>query len=60
MSEQERAQLLQEVEELTRLKDATTDFGEEMELADKIHNIKMKLEGVRPTDSYIECIGCGS
>lgn len=60
MSEQERAQLLQEVEELTRLKDATTDFAEEMELADKIHNIKMKLEGVRPTDSYIECIGCGS
>jgi len=35
-------------------------FEQEMELADKIHNIKMKLNGVKPTDSYIDCIGCGS
>ena len=38
----------------------TDDFGEQMEIADEIHNIEMKLNGTKPTDSYIDCIGCGS
>jgi len=31
-----------------------------IELADQVHNIRMKLNGVKPTDSHIDCIGCGS
>tara|TARA_R100001443_G_scaffold116998_2_gene139456 strand:+ start:1122 stop:1316 length:195 start_codon:yes stop_codon:yes gene_type:complete len=35
-------------------------FEERLELADKLHNIKMKLNGVKPESSYIDCVGCGS
>ena len=35
-------------------------FEQQLELKDKAHNIKMQLNGVKPQDSYIECIGCGS
>lgn len=52
--------LKKQVEELEILKSMTSDFGEQMEIADKIHNIQMKLNGVKPTDSYVDCIGCGS
>ena len=49
-----------EIEELELQKKNTDDFGVQMELADKIHNIKMKINGVKPTDSFVECVGCGS
>ena len=52
--------LKKQVEELEISKSMTSDFLEQMEIADKIHNIQMKLNGVKPTDSYIDCIGCGS
>jgi hypothetical protein len=52
--------LTKQVEELEILKSMTSDFGEQMEIADKIHNLTMKINGVKPTDSYIDCIGCGS
>jgi len=32
----------------------------DMEIKDKIHNLEMKLNGTKPTDSHIDCIGCGS
>lgn len=35
-------------------------FEQELELQDQAHNIKMKINGVKPQDSYIECTGCGS
>ncbi|WP_343606930.1 hypothetical protein [Fluviicola sp.] len=38
----------------------TGDMFADMDIKDQIHNLKMKLEGVRPMDSYIECVGCGS
>ena len=38
----------------------TGDMIKDMEIKDKIHNLKMKLNGIRPSDSYIDCIGCGS
>jgi len=41
-------------------KQSNLSFDSQLELADKIHNIKMKLNGVKPTDSTIDCIGCGS
>lgn len=52
--------LHKEIEELELMKTRTDDFGLQMEIADKIHNIKMKINGVKPTDSSIDCIGCGS
>ena len=36
------------------------DMFKDMDIKDKIHNLSMKLNGVRPMDSAIECIGCGS
>ena len=33
---------------------------ERLDIDDSIHNIRMKLNGVKPTDSSIDCIGCGS
>ena len=50
----------EEIKRLEELKKNTLDFGEQMEIADKIHNIKMKMNGIRPSDSFVECVGCGS
>ena len=38
----------------------TESFLEKADIADEIHNIKMKLNGVKPMDSHIDCVGCGS
>lgn len=38
----------------------TGDMFQDMEIKDKIHNIKMRLSGTKPIDSHIDCIGCGS
>lgn len=38
----------------------TGDMFKDMELKDKIHNLRMKLNGVKPVDSAIDCVGCGS
>ncbi len=38
----------------------TGDMFSDMELKDKIHNLKMKVNGTRPLSSEIECVGCGS
>jgi len=48
------------LENLRVKKSETNDFIEQMNIADEIHNIEMKLKGIKPTDSYIECVGCGS
>ncbi len=50
----------EEIKRLEELKENTSDFGKQMEIADKIHNIKMKMNGTGPSDSFIECVGCGS
>lgn len=36
------------------------DMFKDMDLKDKIHNLKMKLRGTKPLSSEIDCIGCGS
>ena len=47
--------------EITELEGKLTgDMFADMELKDKIHNLKMKLNGTRPANSEIECVGCGS
>ena len=38
----------------------TGDMTKDMDIKDKIHNLKMKLKGIKPTDSEIDCVGCGS
>ncbi|MDA7835898.1 hypothetical protein N9A49_00670 [Salibacteraceae bacterium] len=38
----------------------TGDLFQDMEARDKIHNLEMKLNGVKPTSSEIDCVGCGS
>ena len=38
----------------------TGDMFSDMEIKDRIHNLEMKLNGTKPTDSHIDCIGCGS
>lgn len=60
MTDNERASFENQVAELEFKMSKTEDFGEKIELADQVHNIKMKLNGVKPTDSHIDCIGCGS
>ena len=60
MTLQERNDLENKVKVLKENKSNTDDFMEQMDFADEIHNIEMKLNGVKPTDSHIDCIGCGS
>ena len=38
----------------------TGDMFLDMDLKDEIHNLEMKLKGVKPMDSHIDCVGCGS
>ena len=51
-------QLKQQIEELKGK--LTGNMMEDMEIRDKIHNLEMKVNGVKPTDSHFDCIGCGS
>ena len=51
-------QLKQQIEELKGK--LTGNWMEDMEIRDKIHNLEMKVNGVKPTDSHFDCIGCGS
>ncbi len=36
------------------------DMFEDMDIKDEIHNLKMKIDGNKPMDTSIDCIGCGS
>lgn len=38
----------------------TGDMFKDMDIRDKIHNLKMKLNGTKPMNSEIDCVGCGS
>lgn len=38
----------------------TGDMFTDMEIRDKIHNLKMKLNGTKPIQQQIDCVGCGS
>lgn len=55
------AQLEEINNQITELETQKTgDMFADMDIMDQIHNLKMKREGVRPADSQIECVGCGS
>lgn len=53
-----KEELEKEVEALNA--QLTGDMFKDMEIRDKIHNLKMKLNGTKPTDTQIDCVGCGS
>ena len=36
------------------------DMFADMDIKDEIHNLQMKIDGTKPSDSHIDCIGCGS
>jgi len=48
----------EQIKELKR--QLTGDMLKDMEIRDKIHQLEMKLNNVKPTDSHFECVGCGS
>lgn len=50
--------LKQEIESLKAK--LSGDMFKDMEIRDRIHNLEMKLKGVKPIDSHIDCVGCGS
>ena len=60
MTEQDYLNITEEITLLKKQKSFVSDFEEEMNLADKIHNLEMMCNGVKPEDTYIDCIGCGS
>ena len=49
-----------EIQKLQQELDHEEDFGKKMEIRDKIHNLKMTIDGIRPQSSEIDCVGCGS
>lgn len=47
--------------EITELEGKLTgDMFKDMEIRDRIHNLKMKLNGTKPGNQEIDCVGCGS
>jgi hypothetical protein len=47
--------------QISKLKSSLTgNLFQDMETRDKIHNLEMKLNGVKPASSDIDCVGCGS
>ena len=51
-------QLKSEIKELNN--QLTGNMMEDMEIRDKIHNLEMKVKGIKPMDTRIDCVGCGS
>ena len=58
LTEDLKAKLTGEIEELKS--QLTGKLFEDMEIRDKIHNLEMKLNGVKPMNIEIDCIGCSS
>lgn len=38
----------------------TGSMFEDMDIKDEIHNLQMKIDGNKPMDTRIDCVGCGS
>ena len=54
----EKEQLQNELEQLKS--QLTGDMFQDMDIKDQIHNLEMKINGVKPMDTHIDCVGCGS
>ena len=51
-------QIKNEIETLKN--NLTGNMMEDMEIRDQIHNLEMKVKGIKPMDTKIDCVGCGS
>ena len=51
-------QIKAEIEKLNQ--QLTGNMMEDMDIRDKIHNLEMKVNGIKPMDTRIDCVGCGS
>jgi hypothetical protein len=58
MTEQQKLALEQAIAALKGK--LTGNMFSDMETRDQIHNLEMQLKGVKPIDSFIDCVGCGS
>ena len=58
MTTEQTASLEQKIEDLKS--SLTGDMFQDMDIRDQIHNLEMQLKGVKPMDSHIDCVGCGS
>jgi hypothetical protein len=58
MTDQERTEIESTIKGLES--QLTGDMFSDMNIKDEIHNLNMKLNGTKPTDSHFDCIGCGS
>lgn len=58
MTTEQTASLEQRIEDLKS--SLTGDMFQDMDIRDQIHNLEMQLKGVKPMDSHIDCVGCGS
>jgi len=54
----EETELKHRIDKLEKL--LSGDMIQDMDIKDEIHNLEMKINGTRPTDSHFDCIGCGS
>ncbi len=51
----------EQIEQLEKEFSFTEDFERKLELKDKIYNLKLSLNGIKPSNSSeIDCVGCGS
>jgi hypothetical protein len=53
-----KAELEEQIETLK--KQLTGNLMDDLDTRDQIHNLEMKLNGVKPEDSHFDCFGCGS
>ena len=61
LTTQEKEHVQLELDKLHEAAAKTTDFSEKLELKDKIHNMNMIMNGVKPYGSIqYFCEGCGS
>ncbi|MCH7413161.1 hypothetical protein MM213_06680 [Belliella sp. R4-6] len=58
MTTEQTTSLEKRIEELKS--SLTGDMFQDMDTRDQIHNLEMQLKGVKPMDSHIDCVGCGS
>lgn len=54
----DKTELEEQIETLK--KQLTGNLMDDLDTRDQIHNLEMKLKGVKPEDSHFDCFGCGS
>ena len=58
MTEEKKQEIKETIKSLES--QLTGDMMKDMAIRDQIHNLEMKLNGTKPTDSHFDCVGCGS